>query len=303
MNQFLIYYERHCCLVVYCCRLCVLLRLQVCVFLPSWFLHQYLFRFNSVYLHFYSPPGAFIPKKSMHRNQLWRGAYWMPVICEPSYTAWLRLCIWMTEWCVRYDVIGNTHAGVPASWLVPWLFRGADQYVFNLLSIWKPAYLEMSSPACLTSADLITGGVMNARFLFCAAVAWARKKKGFRQVLQTVPECTETAGAAHQGSVEMTSPDKCTSDSSPAPAPPPQAPDTCSSATWSDRTGGRPRAAAVMSGRAVTLHQVGRRWGKTGGSSQCGLTHQRSFWWACALPRFNICKKDAATQHIIYDSI
>lgn len=34
-------------------------------------------------------------------------------------------------------------------------------------------------------------------------------------MLQTVPQCTETAGAGHQCSLEMTSPDKCSSDSSP----------------------------------------------------------------------------------------
>lgn len=35
--------------------------------------------------------------------------------------------------CVRYDVIGNTHAGVTARWLVPEtrLFRGADLCVFT----------------------------------------------------------------------------------------------------------------------------------------------------------------------------
>lgn len=127
------------------------------------------------------------------------------------------------------------------------------------LSIWKPARLEMCSLACLTFVDFITRGVMNAPVLCCSCVS---TKKGFRQVLQTVAQCTETAGATHQGSVEMTSPDKCTSDSSPAPIPPPQAPRHVLSlvqATRPDRTGGRPRAAAWKSGCAVTLHQVGRR--------------------------------------------
>lgn len=91
------------------------------------------------------------------------------------------------------------------------------------LSIWKPARLEMCSLAGLTFVDFITRGVLNAPVLCCSCVS---TKKGFRQVLQTVAQCTETAGATHQGSVEMTSPDKCTSDSSPAPIPPPQAPPT-----------------------------------------------------------------------------
>lgn len=60
-------------------------------------------------------------------------------------------------------------------------------------------------------------------------------------MLQTVAQCTETAGAAHQGSVEMTSADKCTSDSSPAPTPPPQAPSDTRSASYRQhsRTGRR----------------------------------------------------------------
>lgn len=64
-------------------------------------------------------------------------------------------------------------------------------------------------------------------------------------MLQTVAQCTETAGAAHRGSMEMTSPDKCTSDSSPPPPPPhPSHPPgpwhvlSLVQETWPDRTRG-----------------------------------------------------------------
>lgn len=241
MKQFLIYYERHCCLVVvYCSGLCALLCMQVCVFLPTWFYHQYIFCFHSLYLHFNSAPGAFITKRSMHRNQLWLLCYWMQVIFDPSYTVWLHLCIWMTHWRVSGMVSSETLMPVlTASWLVPvtQLFRDADLCVFQSRFQYETPLDWRSSPACLTSVDFITGGVMNAAVLCCSCVS---TKKGFRQVLQTVAQCTETAGAAHQGSVEMTSPDKCRSDSSPSPTPPPQAPWhvlNLVQATRPDRTG------------------------------------------------------------------
>lgn len=237
---------------------------------------QYIFCFHSMYLHFYSRLELLLQKNPCREINF----DYFVIQCELFFTPLTPYDSILDDpsACVRYDIIGNTHAGVTASWLVlvTRVFRGADLCVFHshfyygILLGWRYA-LQPIWPL-LTSSP----GELWTRLL-CAAVVWAWKQ-GFRQVLQTVAQCTETAGAAHQGSVEMTSPDKCTFDSSPAPTPPPQAPDTCSASYrqhGQTGRGGRPRAAAVRSGRAVMLHQVGRRWGRRGEGSPCGLTHQR----------------------------
>lgn len=131
----------------------------------------------------------------------------------------------------------------------------------------------MYSPACLTCVVFLSSYERT-----CSAPLLCEREKDIRQVLQSVVQCTETAGAAHQGSMGW---HHLTSVHLTHIPPPSTHLRLLTRARPCTGQRGRTGPGGCSQSRAVTLRQVGRRWGKDGGGGWCSLTHQHVFWRVC----------------------